>query len=69
MQLLSLLQLVGQVVSVPSQTRGEHWPVAPAGSVVQVPSAEAPRAAVQASQPPEQAEVQHTPSAHAPLAH
>jgi hypothetical protein len=58
--------LPGQLALVPLQTRGEHegfWPGLPAGSTVQVPLAEAPSAAEQTSQPPEQRELQQRLSA------
>ncbi len=65
------MQLAGHVVWVPSQTSGLHEgePAAPAERVVQEPSAVAPSACEQAWQAPEQAELQHTPSAQKPDVH
>jgi hypothetical protein len=69
-QFESVAQLTGHVAA-PEQTKGEHEgaPVAPAGRILQVPSEVAPKATVQASQLPEHAELQQTPSAQNPDAH
>lgn len=58
----------GQLVP-PLHANAPHVPAAPGGSVVQVPSASAPREAVQTSQAPPQAALQHTPSEQFPEAH
>jgi hypothetical protein len=71
MQLASVVQPVGHVVSVPSQTNGVQLgdPAAPLLSSVQVPLAVAPPAVVHALQAPVQAELQQTPSAQKPEMH
>jgi len=64
-------QKMGQVPKLPAHTYGAHEgaPGAPFGSTVQLPSERAPAVIAQASQPPSQAESQHTPSAQCPVAH
>jgi hypothetical protein len=71
MQSESSLQVPGQVVLAPSHTKGLQLgePTAPAGDVVQAPSADAPSSARQVSQAPEQAVLQQTPSTQLPLEH
>jgi hypothetical protein len=63
-------QLEPQAALVPEQRAGAHaGGAAVAGRTVHVPLAVAPSAAEQTSHVPEQAESQHTPSTHAPVAH
>jgi hypothetical protein len=69
-QLESEVQVVGQVTSVPSQTKGAQAAgVEPLASGVQLPLSEAPSAFEQTSHPPVQAELQQKPSAQAPPRH
>jgi hypothetical protein len=62
--LASVVQLVGQVASVPSHTNGVHdgLPALPEPSTVQVPFAVAPSATEHASQAPPHALLQQYPS-------
>jgi len=64
-----LVQPPGHVAEEPLHWRGAHCPGAPAGRSVQVPLAEAPRATLQALQPPEQGASQQTPSTQLPEVH
>jgi hypothetical protein len=68
MQDAELAQEVGQVAPPPHVNRPQLPPV-PAGKVVHVPSAVAPRAWRQTLHPPAQAPLQHTPSAQLPELH
>ncbi len=68
---MSVLHVVPQLAEAPGQRYGEQLglPTAALASSVQVPSAVAPRATVQASQAPEQALLQHTLSEQAFVRH
>ncbi len=70
-QLVSLEHDAGHVVLLPLHTSGKHdgLPVPPLPSVVQVPSALAPRATVQTAQEPAQVDEQHTLSEQALVRH
>jgi len=65
---LSVVQVMGQLADEPLHMYGAHAgvPVLPAGEFVHVPSLPA---ALQESQAPEQALLQHTPSTQLPLVH